>query len=70
MKKILTIAGYDPSSGAGITRDLDIFFSLGIHGVSVPTCTVIQGPQGVKKYIPRHRYNLLKPLRQLQKRYI
>jgi len=47
MKNILTIAGYDPSSGAGIVRDMDTFFSLGIHGLSVPTCTVIQGPKGV-----------------------
>lgn len=47
MRNILTIAGYDPSSGAGIVRDMDIFFSLGIHGLSIPTCTVVQGPQGV-----------------------
>jgi len=47
MKSILTIAGYDPSSGAGIVRDIDTFFSLGIHGLSIPTCTVVQGPKGV-----------------------
>lgn len=47
MKNILTIAGYDPTSGAGITRDTDIFFSFGFHGISVPTCTVVQGPKGV-----------------------
>jgi hydroxymethylpyrimidine kinase/phosphomethylpyrimidine kinase len=47
MRNILTIAGYDPSSGAGIARDMDTFFSLGIHGLSIPTCTVVQGPKGV-----------------------
>ena len=47
MKNVLTIAGYDPSSGAGITRDMDTFFSLGLHGISAPTCTVVQGPMGV-----------------------
>jgi hydroxymethylpyrimidine kinase/phosphomethylpyrimidine kinase len=47
MRNILTIAGYDPSSGAGVVRDMDTFFSLGIHGLSLPTCTVVQGPQGV-----------------------
>ncbi len=52
MKTILTIAGYDPSSGAGITRDLDVFFSLGCHGVSAPTATVLQGPQGVAAVYP------------------
>lgn len=59
MKKILTIAGYDPSSGAGVTRDMDTFFSLGTHGVSVPTCIVIQGPQGVSDVypIPIHHFS-------------
>jgi hydroxymethylpyrimidine kinase/phosphomethylpyrimidine kinase len=52
MKKILTIAGYDPSSGAGITRDLDVFFSLGLHGLSVLTATVVQGPMGVLAFHP------------------
>jgi len=52
MKNILTIAGYDPSSGAGVTRDLDTFFSLGCHGLSVPTCFVVQGPQGVRDIQP------------------
>jgi len=52
VKTILTIAGYDPSSGAGITRDLDVFFSLGIHGIAVPTCIVVQGPQGVRAVYP------------------
>jgi len=52
MKTILTIAGYDPSSGAGITKDLDIFSSLGIHGISVPTCLALQGPQGVLDVYP------------------
>jgi hydroxymethylpyrimidine/phosphomethylpyrimidine kinase len=52
MKKILTIAGFDPSSGAGITRDLDTFFSLGLHGIAAPTGTVVQGPQGVRNIYP------------------
>jgi len=52
MKNILTIAGYDPSSGAGVTRDLDTFFSLGCHGLSAPTCFVVQGPRGVRDIHP------------------
>ncbi|MDR2018045.1 MAG: PfkB family carbohydrate kinase [Syntrophobacterales bacterium] len=52
MKNILTIAGYDPSSGAGITKDLDVFFSLRVHGLSVPTATVAQGPRGVEAVYP------------------
>ena len=52
MKNLLTIAGFDPSSGAGITKDLDVFFSLGMHGISVPTCIVNQGPGGVTGIYP------------------
>lgn len=52
MNNILTIAGFDPSSGAGITKDLDVFFSLGMHGVSVPTCIVNQNPMGVTDVYP------------------
>ena len=52
MRKILTVAGYDPSSGAGITKDLEVFLSFGAHGISVPTCIVMQGPQGVQDAFP------------------
>lgn len=52
MKNILTIAGFDPSSGAGISRDLDTFFSLGLHGIAVPTSIVVQGPHGVQTVQP------------------
>jgi hydroxymethylpyrimidine kinase / phosphomethylpyrimidine kinase / thiamine-phosphate diphosphorylase len=52
MKNVLTIAGFDPSSGAGITRDLDTFFSLGLHGIAAPTSIVVQGPQGVRGIFP------------------
>jgi hydroxymethylpyrimidine kinase/phosphomethylpyrimidine kinase len=52
MKTILTVAGFDPTSGAGITRDLDTFFSLGLQGVSTPTCFVVQSPAGVRSVQP------------------
>lgn len=52
MKNILTIAGFDPSNGAGITKDIDIFQSCGFHGISIPSCMVIQGPKGVSSVYP------------------
>ncbi|HOJ70501.1 MAG TPA: bifunctional hydroxymethylpyrimidine kinase/phosphomethylpyrimidine kinase [Syntrophorhabdaceae bacterium] len=52
MKKILTIAGFDPSNGAGITKDIEIFQSRGIHGISAPTCIVNQDPDGVSGVYP------------------
>ena len=52
MKQVLTIAGHDLSGGAGITKDLEIFLSLGLAGFSVPTSLVIQGPAGVRSLEP------------------
>ncbi len=49
MNSIVSLAGFDASSGAGIIRDVDTFFSFGFHGIAVPTCTVVQGPQGVER---------------------
>jgi hydroxymethylpyrimidine kinase / phosphomethylpyrimidine kinase / thiamine-phosphate diphosphorylase len=52
MKTVLTIAGYDASNGAGVTKDLEVFSSLGFHGLSVPTCLVVQGPAGAATMTP------------------
>ncbi|HOP84886.1 MAG TPA: bifunctional hydroxymethylpyrimidine kinase/phosphomethylpyrimidine kinase [Syntrophorhabdaceae bacterium] len=52
MKNILTIAGFDPTGGAGITIDLNVFQNNGIHGLAIPTCAVVQGPFGVSKIYP------------------
>lgn len=49
---ILTIAGFDPSSGAGITQDLDVFRALGFHGLAVPTCLVAEGVYGAQSVTP------------------
>ena len=52
IKRVLTIAGHDLSSGAGITKDLEIFLALGLHPLSIPTSFVIQGPGGVSDLMP------------------
>ena len=52
MKRVLTIAGHDLSSGAGITKDLEIFLALGLHPLTIPTSFVIQGPKGVSDLTP------------------
>jgi hydroxymethylpyrimidine/phosphomethylpyrimidine kinase len=44
---VLTIAGFDPSSGAGITADLKTIAALGLYGVSCITCLTVQTTQGV-----------------------
>jgi len=36
-QEILTIAGFDPSSGAGLTADIKTFEAHGLYGLSVCT---------------------------------
>ncbi len=43
----LTIAGFDPSGGAGLQADLRVFHALGVAGWSVATAITIQNTQGV-----------------------
>ena len=47
MIKVLSIAGSDPSSGAGIQTDLKTFQSLGVFGMAIPTALTIQNSTGV-----------------------
>ena len=46
-KLILVIAGFDPSSGAGITADLKTIAAHGLYGVSCITALTVQTTQGV-----------------------
>jgi hydroxymethylpyrimidine/phosphomethylpyrimidine kinase len=48
----LTIAGHDPSSGAGITADLLVFAAHGIFGTSAITSLTVQSTLGVAAVEP------------------
>ena len=43
----LTIAGSDPSGGAGIQADLKTFTMVGVYGGAVISCLTVQNTQGV-----------------------
>ena len=46
---VLSIAGSDPSGGAGIQADLKVFAALGCYGMAVPTVLTVQNTCGVTK---------------------
>jgi hydroxymethylpyrimidine kinase/phosphomethylpyrimidine kinase len=48
----LTIAGSDPSGGAGIQADLKTFTALGVYGGAVITCLTAQNSLGVRSTQP------------------
>lgn len=48
---ILTIAGTDPSGGAGIQADIKTFSALGAYAASAITAVVAQNTQGVRSYV-------------------
>ena len=52
MKTVLTIAGFDPSSGAGITADLFVFAAHGLFGTSAITSLTVQSTKGVQGSYP------------------
>jgi hydroxymethylpyrimidine/phosphomethylpyrimidine kinase len=49
---VLTIAGFDPSSGAGVTADIKTIAAHGCYGVACITAMTVQSTQGVKRVEP------------------
>lgn len=49
---LLTIAGYDPSNGAGITADLKTFATHNFFGISAITALTVQSTMGVQTVEP------------------
>jgi hydroxymethylpyrimidine/phosphomethylpyrimidine kinase len=47
MKSALTIAGSDPTGGAGLQADLKVFRSMGVYGFSVPAALTAQNTKGI-----------------------
>jgi hydroxymethylpyrimidine/phosphomethylpyrimidine kinase len=49
---VLSIAGFDPSSGAGITADVKTAATHGCYAVTCPTALTVQSSQGVFELRP------------------
>jgi len=48
----LTIAGLDPTGGAGATRDLQVMAAHGVYGVTALTALTVQSTEGVQRVDP------------------
>ena len=52
MKSALTIAGSDPTGGAGLQADIKVFRAFGVHGLSVASALTAQNTEGVISVFP------------------
>jgi hydroxymethylpyrimidine/phosphomethylpyrimidine kinase len=49
---VLTIAGFDPSSGAGVTADIKTIVAHGCYGIAAITALTVQSTAGVRRMEP------------------
>jgi hydroxymethylpyrimidine/phosphomethylpyrimidine kinase len=49
---VLTIAGFDPSSGAGVTADIKTIAAHGCYGIAAITAMTVQSGAGVRQVSP------------------
>jgi hydroxymethylpyrimidine/phosphomethylpyrimidine kinase len=49
---VMTVAGYDPSSGAGVTADIKTIAAHDCYGISCVTALTVQSTQGVRRVAP------------------
>lgn len=65
MKTALTIAGADPTGGAGLQADLAVFRAFGVYGLSVVSAITAQNTIGVDSIFPVDRATLERQIRVL-----
>jgi len=49
---VLTVAGSDPTGGAGIQADLKTMTAIGVYGAAAITCITVQNSRGVTESVP------------------
>jgi hydroxymethylpyrimidine/phosphomethylpyrimidine kinase len=62
---VLSIAGHDPSSGAGITADIKTIAAHGCYGVTCITALTVQSTRGVRRVDPMEGQLITETLEQL-----
>ncbi len=67
MKVALSIAASDPTGGAGIQADLQVFRAHGVHGAAVITALTVQDTERVHSVLPAFPSVVLDQLRVLLK---
>ena len=65
MRVALTIAGSDPTGGAGLQADLQVFRAFGVHGAGVITALTVQDTDKVHRVLPVFPNVVLEQLRVL-----
>ena len=65
MVTALSIAGSDPTGGAGLQADLQVFRHLGVHGMGVVTALTVQDTRKVLRVLPVFPSVVLDQLRTL-----
>ena len=65
MRTALTVAGSDPTGGAGLQLDLQVFRTLGVHGAGVVTALTVQDTAKVHEVLPAFPSVVLNQLRRL-----
>jgi hydroxymethylpyrimidine/phosphomethylpyrimidine kinase len=65
MRIALSIAGSDPTGGAGLQADLQVFRILGVHGAGVITAITVQDTVKVHQVLPAFPSVVLEQLRVL-----
>lgn len=62
---VLSIAGYDPSSGAGITADIKTIAAHDCYGLTCITALTVQSTLGVRRVVPVSEKIIISTLKEL-----
>lgn len=63
MPSVLSIAGSDPTGGAGLQADCQVLAAFGVHAAAVPTALTIQDGARVRRVLPVFPSLVLEQLR-------